>query len=302
MTEALRQLLAGVIDYAGLFPPAKLEMSPAVEEYVRHTKGPDRWLVSRFICPANRLSELAGVLRANPGTSMPLSVTGTGGPDIDSWETALESDAKAMTAFEEEFGARAPIEALEIRLPSYSDTLRVIRDLKAFESIQVFLELPWGDGQLDAMATIAEEEWIGVKGRTGGVEAAAFPSVDQLASFLQQAVDLDLSFKLTAGLHHPVRHYNDSVQTKMHGFLNALFATVLHDEHGLGVSEIAEILSDEDANSFVLTKDEIRWRELEADLELIEETRQLFVAYGSCSVDEPVEDLKSLGLLNGVNE
>ncbi len=301
MTEALRRLLDGIIDYAGLFPPAKLDMAPAIAEYSQLRSSPENWLVSRFICPASRLPELATELRGSNVDGLPLSITGTGGADIDAFESALEADAKAMTAFEAEFGDRAPIEALEIRLPSYSDRRRVISDLKAFSHISVFLELPWGEGQLDAMAEIAEEEWLGVKGRTGGLEAAAFPSCEQLARFLQQTVDLDLKFKLTAGLHHPIRHYHDSVKTEMHGFLNILFALCLHDEFGLGVEEIAKILEDQNTESFVLDKDGIRWNDLVADIELIAESRELFVAYGSCSVSEPVEDLIALGLLNGVS-
>ncbi|MBX3120106.1 MAG: hypothetical protein KF784_13650 [Fimbriimonadaceae bacterium] len=300
MTEALRRLMSGVIDYAGLFPPAKLDMASAVEEYLKVMNGPHRWMVSRFICPASRLDELGEILVEKPQTGVfKLTLTGSGGTDLDAFETGLESDAKAMTAFESQFGEQAPIEALEIRLPSYKDTARVFRDLQSFDSIEVFLELPWHERQVDTMVEVAEEEWIGVKARTGGLDASAFPTTRQLAAFLQQTVDLDLTFKLTAGLHHPIRHDNASVKTKMHGFLNALFATALHDQHGLGIEEIDEILADEKPDSFVLSNDGIRWRDLEADIDLIRETRQLFVGYGSCSVDEPVEDLVSLGLLNG---
>jgi hypothetical protein len=37
--SSLRAFLAGIIDYAGLFPPAALEMSSAVHAYAEHRSG-----------------------------------------------------------------------------------------------------------------------------------------------------------------------------------------------------------------------------------------------------------------------
>ena len=41
--SAIRALLTGSIDYAGLFPPAGLDMASAVENYARYRAGPDAW-------------------------------------------------------------------------------------------------------------------------------------------------------------------------------------------------------------------------------------------------------------------
>ena len=51
MTEALRTLLAGAIDYAGLFPPAALDMPEAARNYAtyRAARTPGRWDASS--CP-----------------------------------------------------------------------------------------------------------------------------------------------------------------------------------------------------------------------------------------------------------
>ena len=49
-----RAFLAGLIDYAGLFPPAALPLGPALAEYARHRAGPDAWMLGRFIVPAGR--------------------------------------------------------------------------------------------------------------------------------------------------------------------------------------------------------------------------------------------------------
>src|SRR5579871_4947635 len=59
MSASLRALLAGVIDYAGLFPPAKLPLDRAVRHYARYRTEPEGWMLGRFVCPASRLMELA---------------------------------------------------------------------------------------------------------------------------------------------------------------------------------------------------------------------------------------------------
>jgi len=58
MTEALRTLLAGSIDYAGLFPPASLEMAEAARNYEAYRSGPHSWALGRFILPSARLNEV----------------------------------------------------------------------------------------------------------------------------------------------------------------------------------------------------------------------------------------------------
>src|SRR5581483_11690520 len=58
MTESLQALLAGVIDYAGLFPPAQLPFESAFSSYLRYRDGPHAWLLGRFVVPAARLDEL----------------------------------------------------------------------------------------------------------------------------------------------------------------------------------------------------------------------------------------------------
>src|SRR5262245_38842983 len=56
-SPALRALLRGVVDYAGLFPPAAHDMATAVDEYAEHRNGPDAWALGRFVLPAARLAE-----------------------------------------------------------------------------------------------------------------------------------------------------------------------------------------------------------------------------------------------------
>ena len=70
--QSIRTLLNGILDYAGLFPPARLGMAEAVANYARYREDDRSWMLSRFICPAGRLAEMEsarerGSRRANPG-------------------------------------------------------------------------------------------------------------------------------------------------------------------------------------------------------------------------------------------
>ncbi len=295
MNASLERLLSGVIDYAGLFPPAQLDMSSSLEHYLRHKQGEEEWIVNRFVCPTSRLAELADAL----GEDTPLSVCGIGRPSQDrkSWDAALEQDAQDMNAFHERL-PKAEIEAYEIRIPAYRGLPQCIRDLKAFEGIDVFVELPWAAQMDDALSALADTEWLGVKARTGGAQADAFPSSDQLAGFLHGALSLDLDFKLTAGLHHAFPTRSDEMKVQMHGFLNVLTASTLIFSEDLPRAMAARILDDEDRLSFEFSNEGLRWRHHEAGLTEIEEVRDRFFGFGSCSIEEPLAELASEGLLD----
>lgn len=295
MTDALARLLDGAIDYAGLFPPAKLPMEEAVANYLRYRTGEEAWIMDRFVCSSARLEEFRESLASlDVDEPVPVSVIGSSTGD---WGDRLVHDAQAMSRFIEKVGDKADIEAFEILLPDHGRIEQYLVDLRAFNQIDVFCELPWAPQMSDSLGLIAEQDWMGAKARTGGLEASAFPSCEDLAEFLQQCVQLELSFKLTAGLHHPIRSYRDEVGTIMHGFLNTLVATAMTSAHDLSAKEAATILSAENPSDFTFTDTQLRFGDWEADLEDIEDARSLFLGIGSCSVEEPIQDLRALNLL-----
>jgi hypothetical protein len=143
----------------------------------------------------------------------------------------------------------------------------------------------------------AESATFGYKLRTGGVTADAFPTSAQIASALVSPATHQLPIKFTAGLHHPIRQFRDEVKTKMHGFLNVLGAAVLAAEHQWNADQTAIMLEDEKPNSFSFTDDFFAWREWKIDIERLRYRRKFVRSFGSCSFDEPREDLHALNLL-----
>ena len=127
--------------------------------------------------------------------------------------------------------------------------------------------------------------------------ADAFPTSAQIARGLVAAAKHHVPIKFTAGLHHPVRMFRDEVKTKMHGFLNVLGAAVLAAEHNWDEKQTAAMLEDEDASSFSFSADSFAWRESKIATAQIKERRKLVASFGSCSFDEPREDLRAFNLL-----
>jgi hypothetical protein len=139
---------------------------------------------------------------------------------------------------------------------------------------------------------------VGFKIRTGGVDTAAFPSISHLSTAIFECISVNVPLKTTAGLHHPIRYYNESVKTKMHGFLNVFGAALLAAENKLEQKDIQEILSDENMNHFIFEENYFIWRNYKISSTSIQRLRKsLGISFGSCSFDEPREDLKAMGLL-----
>jgi hypothetical protein len=138
---------------------------------------------------------------------------------------------------------------------------------------------------------------FGFKLRCGGPERSAFPSLGRVAFSLS---DIGYTrFKATAGLHHPLRRYDKSLGTYMHGFLNVWIAA-------LGLSQgsdkfdtwnLLALLEDEDASNFVFDDQGVNWRDQKLPTEFIAKGRTQITSFGSCSFDEPRDDLRAMGLL-----
>lgn len=325
MTASLRALLAGILDYAGLFPPAALDMPAAVEEYARHRGQPEAWMLSHFICPAGRLSEFEAAARRHLGggrTPWTLSLLSRGGHDVGGFRSVLTEDASRGADLQSRLRGRVEIRQMEIPAPAAvldeAGPGSLVGEM--IESIgsalprllpglaQVFLEIPVPDDAEERLeplfAAIAARRdrgagiLVGVKIRTGGVTAEAFPTPAQVAAFLTAAREAGLAFKATAGLHHPLRHFAPSVETRMHGFLNVFVGAALLRAGQVDGGELVALLEEEDAGAFRFSETDIAWRGRVLPLEEIAASRGAFaISYGSCSFAEPVEDLRDLDLL-----
>ena len=311
---ARRALLDGLVDYAGLFPPAALPLDAALTTYADARAGADAWMLSRFIVPAARLGDL--VRSTDRDDAMALSVLGLGREDGVSWTDAALRTVEAARAV----GSRRPgfvadrfelrigpddVPALDGGLAPLAAVLSAGPDGSAAALEVPYLDVPSATEPVAAFVADANgragRDVFALKLRCGGVTADAFPAPEALAAAVDAARRAGVPFKATAGLHHPVRHaraLGNGETAAMHGFVNLFGGAALARTHGLDADALAEVLDDSDPDRFELG-DALRWRSLTADGPDVAEARHAFaLSYGSCSFDEPTDDLRALGWLD----
>ncbi|MBL8045656.1 MAG: hypothetical protein JNL09_03900 [Anaerolineales bacterium] len=304
--SALHAFLANLVDYAGLFPPASLPLYEAIRNQAAYQRHADAWRLGRFICPATQLAALVPYQELFTA-ERPLTISALGPKTSEKFLDEMHATLAHLHAFHQAWGALGKVEALELTLPAplaNEGTLAAIAAALTFP-LSVFYELPFDENWsaylpnfLAALAAhnVQAAQPVGFKLRTGGVVASAFPSTAQVAAALTECRAHGLALKCTAGLHHPVRHFNASVQTKMHGFINVFGAGMLAHAHQLSASGVQAILEDEAASDFEFTASTFSWCGLSIAAEEITHLRQTtLLSFGSCSFDEPREDLHALG-------
>lgn len=292
--RALAALLDGLVDYAGLFPPAALSMPDAVGAYARYVAGPDRAKLGRFVVPVARLEELVAAVDALP----PAQAPGSNAP----WRLSViagAADATTLTGFDAAHGGRLVIDTVEAK----ADTVTDVQRLGAALGRRYFLyvEIPVQQDPALLVAAIKAQDFR-AKIRTGGVAAEAFPAAADVLRFLAACVDARVPFKATAGLHHPLRgefaltYAADSARGTMFGFLNVfLTAVLLHA--GAPRADLVSLLEERDPSEVAATDASIRWRGLTVTTAQIAAARATFVgSFGSCSFEEPVRELSTLPL------
>jgi hypothetical protein len=304
MFPSLRALLSGLIDYAGLFPPANLPLDEAIRLYANYREGPDAWMLGRFICPAARLGELdafAHIMKARQPFS--ISAIARAAATIEDLNSGLCEDFKAISTFRMRHGQYAAVDFLEIRLPPHArlgDQLLSMWELLegGVQMLALFFETaPRAAAELiPFLPAVSLGRPPGFKLRCGGLEAAAFPSSQDIAQALQVCLTARIPFKATAGLHHPLPRFDAGVNARMHGFVNLFVAGVLSQVHHLDVSAMAKILDETDPAHFTFDPDGLGWQDLRASTAQVAKARAgVFLSFGSCSFDEPRADLQALG-------
>ena len=272
-------IFRGLFDDASLFPPASLTMVDAVAGHLRHqtawygeTSGP-------FVCADTRLGQLSTVLTAAGVAELDLALV-------------LPSGAGGLTAAADAVFADPRLRLRAVELPDGADSAADVvaaLDATPLQGASSFLEIPVAQVDARVIQVVADHRHL-VKLRTGGDDADAFPDEATLARCLTVLADARQPFKCTAGLHHAIRHRTPDTGFEQHGFLNVLLA-VRAALDGASETQVAAALADQDA-------DRVTRAIAGMDDDQAAEVRSLFTSFGTCSTDEPVADLVTLGLVS----
>ena len=297
-THSIRALMSHLIDYAGLFPPAQLEMGPTVRNYASYLASEDEWMLGRLIVPVARLDEFereAEALLPMDGSSHePWLLSALTAP---AGEAKLADDLARIREFNACYSAsgRAMIDAIELKAASsdaIDEALEIVPD-----ELFAFFELPVDIDPRGLLASLAGSD-AGAKIRTGGVTPELYPTPAQVARFIRACGASGVPFKATAGLHHPLRHRNEAVGADEFGFLNVFLGACLAVTADVDDAELINLLCESDASAFKLDDDGVTWRQHVIPTSKVEQVRErTAIAFGSCSFDEPREDLRAMRLM-----
>jgi len=277
-------LFRELFDDASLFPPAALPMADAISGHLRHQAAWYSAASGPFVCADTRIPELSTALTAAGVAELDLALVLPGGA------ASLDSAVDGVFA-----DPRLRLRAIELPVAASADTLAAVSAVAAaldktpLAGAAAFVEIPARQLTAEVSRAVADHRYL-AKVRTGGTTAEAFPDEPTLASCLATLVAERLPFKCTAGLHHAIRHSATDTGFEHHGFLNVVLAVAaaLSSDQIEGVTaELAD-----SAASRVAAK----VSELDADT--VFAVRELFTSFGTCSTDEPIADLVTLGLMS----
>ena len=296
---ALRTLVAGVVDYAGLFPPAALDMATAVANYATYRASDDAWMLGRFVVPVSRLDEWQAAVAALP----PAHREAWHGARVSALLSGeFSSEAARMAAFNADapFGVR--IDVAEGRTSTPDSVLATAAAMP--DNVTLYCELPHASDPL-ALLQAVRSAHVRAKIRTGGVTPDAFPTPDEIVRFLRRCVEVGVTAKATAGLHHPLRgefrltYAPDAVRGVMYGYLNVFLAAAALSI-GADDAIARAILTETRRESFVVRDDAVVYAPDGVEtVTLLQPSLASMraggvVAFGSCSFREPVDELAEL--------
>ena len=316
---AARELLRGLIDYAGFFPPAGLPVAQAWQNYHNYQQSSWRGMLGRLVLPAGKLTELGRGLAigTSPGDAVAPMESSPGGPVAIS--AVLPSPAADPAGFSAAlaavhdlnlgWGAVARVDTIECRVDSVDELTRAWESI-ALEPWFCFWELSPNTNLPERLAAIgAANSEAGTprhfaKIRTGGLVPEAIPDLESVACFLVECARHNVGFKATAGLHHPIRSTHPLTYQPaapcglMHGFVNLFVAAVAARFGWDDTDQLLPILATQQPEEFAVTEQAVGWRDHHWMLDQVVATRRTFaVSFGSCSFVEPLADLQSLGWL-----
>jgi hypothetical protein len=302
LAESTFVLLRNLIDYAGLFPPASLELPLAVANYYKYLQSEYAWILGRFILPVTRLGDFEAALTKlsslNAADGAPWRLSVLLGADAS-------ADVDRICAFNERSGSQALlirplIQSVEAKTAGPHDIEKLSATVPP--ELETYFEVPLEGGEGECITAIAN---CGrrAKVRTGGETADKFPSPEKVVEFIRLCGELRVPFKATAGLHHPLRsrhpftYQPGSDSGIMHGFLNVFLAAAFL-QAGMEPPTALEVMKEESPAAFCFGPQQISWREHHLNSTSIEAARRGFsISFGSCSFTEPIEDLRGLHLL-----
>jgi hypothetical protein len=320
MKKCTSILFQSLVDYAGLFPPAALPLRETLQNYVTYIGGSDNTMLGRLILPVTQFQAAEEQLREmHLPHSVPVSCLIAKSVTVAESRTRLGEATGIIAAFRDDPNAVIDPQVIEMALPEdvtddicelelggYIHQIQAIMD-GAELSLPVFLEPALSGVTLslaDSLTAVLDvhnhagyEPRLGWKLRCGGLSKEAFPSSESLSKFIIAAARHGIPLKATAGLHHPFPIIDPVTGARMHGFINLIAAMACAIRYPSDRQPVVDILNEDDPSAFLIGDLGLHWRDHMFSLDRLKKVRsEGLLSFGSCSFDEPRDDLRNNGI------
>ena len=155
VAESARSLLAHLIDYAGLFPPASLGMAAAVPNYDVYLRSEQNWMLGRFIVPVVRLGEFEEAIGrlTQDQTESRWCLSALPGANLLADLAAIREFNDRFAAFD--FARKISIESIEVKIASAEEIERLSKLIPS--KLETYFEIPWASsgGMRDCITAVA---------------------------------------------------------------------------------------------------------------------------------------------------
>lgn len=302
----LERHVAGIFDYAGMFPPAALSYDAALANAAMFWKRLRRphLVANDFVLGADLLdrldvAELRTLGAADAKTFRVCFLAGELGPET----LALADKIVKFNAAHGNGPIPLRVVSFETKATpgAFADhaalaaTLDDVRAKLAASAVRVYLEplfndALWLERSKEVFQVLGATHGVGLKIRGTGQTAATNRA---FAPVVRAVVERKLPFKATAGLHHPIleERYGNNL-----GFLNLVTCLRLRQAKGADFPDEAMdmILEENDAGAYAFDAS-LRWRDFSLTEDEVKAAKEAVpFSIGSCSLDEPDADLTRL--------
>ena len=272
--------LQSLVDYAGTFPPAGLPLAESLGYFRSYQHGLAPSMLGRFICAGSALAELASLIE--PGDRLVISVL-LSQPEEVSWV--------------EDFHAKVPS---SVRVDTV-ETAWSPSDWLQRWNYRLFFEVTSRDFAEAAAFCAPHHGRLGLKLRTGSVKPEGIPPAQQLVDFLDTVHSRKVPYKFTAGLHHasagayPLSYAEDAPRARLFGFVSLFTLACLHWCGRLNGDQLLQALQ-QDGPLITADAQGLGYASHMCSNQEVAEYRQHGGrSFGSCSFDEPLDELKEMG-------
>jgi hypothetical protein len=322
--QSLNIFMQGLLDYAGLYPPATLSLQDSLKNfagYYHHNH--ENWL-GKFILPVNKIDDTILILSkqnifSKLKNKAQFSIILSNSKSLSEYQNCLQNDLILIKKLMNQFGDTIDLQSFEILPPIEvvnSDNTILMRNFLIYSSEILFgfsdradfyCELPFSEKLNDYLTAIKKQNEnisllkVSVKLRTGGVTPQQIPSSKEIANAIILCAEQKLPIKATAGLHVPVPNDNPQVGAKLHGFLNIFscmllcYDKILNDQKTINPQELEDIMTTYSYKDFKFSETGLQIGESKdrfiSNQKMTDLRKDYIKSFGTCSFLEPIEHL-----------